>query len=101
MKKYEHITEMETILDNHNNKIKELNESLDYLTDNMDAFNKLIAYYYSDLREADLKDEQDGLIEEGLKRGVLSEDAIYNLMSEYHSSCIKMLELTTNFFKHG
>lgn len=99
MKDYSHITEMENIMDNHNEKIEELNKLLDYLKDNMDDFEKLIDYYYSDQRNQDLKDDEEGLIDQNLKRGVLSEDAIYDLISEYYECNVKMLELATRYFK--
>lgn len=99
MQKNEHITVMETILDNHNKKLQELNDLLDYLKDNQEDFNKLIDYYYSDQRQEDLAKEEKGLIDKKLKRGVLSEDAIYNLMTDYYGASIKMLELSTGYFK--
>ncbi|HEY9543273.1 DUF4298 domain-containing protein [Prevotella sp.] len=100
MQKYKHITVMEIILDNHSKKLQELNALLDYLKDNQEDFNKLIDYYYSDQRQEDLANEEKGLIDKELKRGVLSEDAIYNLMTDYYGASIKMLELSTGYFKH-
>src|SRR3712207_288295 len=99
MQKYKHITVMEIILDNHSKKLQELNALLDYLKDNQEDFNKLIDYYYSDQRQEDLANEEKGLIDKELKRGVLSEDAIYNLMTDYYGASIKMLELSTGYFK--
>lgn len=101
MKKYEHIADMEAILDIHSRKIKELNELLDYLSHNQDKYNKLMEYYYSDQRQQDLKDDQSGLIDQKLKRAVLSEDAIYNLLADNYQCCIKMLELSTGYLKHN
>lgn len=101
MKDYSHITEMEKIMDNHNEKIEKLNDLLDYLKDNMGNFEKLLDYYYSDQRYQDLKDDEEGLIDQNLKRGVLSEDAIYDLISEYYECNIKMLEIATRYFKRG
>lgn len=101
MKKYEHIAEMETILDNHSKKIKDLNEILDYLSNNLSDYNRLLEYYYSDQRQQDLIDERNGVMCEKLKRGVLSEDAVYDLISDCYSTCIKMLELSTCYLKHN
>lgn len=99
MEKYGHIEEMEKILDNHNDKINELNKILKYLKDNKNDYDKLIEYYYSEQRENDLKDDNDNKIDNKLKRGVLSEDSIYNLISDYYQACVDMLEISTNFFK--
>lgn len=101
MKNHEHITEMETILDNHNQKLHELNELLDYLRDHFDEFNELVTYYHSNQRQEDLDDDHNGLIDPTLKRGVLSEDAIYDVISEYYQTNIKMLELATLYLKRG
>lgn len=101
MKKYEHITEMEAILDSHSRKMKELSNLLDYLENRQADYNRLIEYYYSDRRQQDLEDDQSGLIDKSLKRGVLSEDAIYNLISDNHQCCIRMLELATSYLKQG
>lgn len=101
MKNYEHIKKMENIMDEHDEKIKQLDEVVDYLLNHIDEFQELVDYYHSDRRQEDLKDDENGLIAEKLKRGVLSEDAIYDLISSYYSSCIKMLELSTKYFKQS
>lgn len=100
MKEYTHITQMESIMDAHSEKLEQLKELLHYLEDNMDDFTKLVAYYYSDQRDADLEADNKGLLDANLKRGVLSEDAIYDVISDYYDCCIKMLELSTAYLKH-
>ncbi len=99
MKDYKHITQMEAIMDGHSEKLEQLRGMLQYLEDNMDDFTKLVEYYYSEQREADLEADSKGLIEPGLKRGVLSEDAIYDVIADYYGCCIKMLELSTTYLK--
>lgn len=99
MEKYKHIEEMETIMDNHDNKLKDLGQALDYLLNNFDDYKKLLDYYHSDQRQQDLRDDDEGLIDKNLKRGVLSEDAIYDMISNYYSLSVKMLELSTAYFK--
>ena len=44
---------------------------------------KLEAYYTSDVWKQDYADDEAGLLPKDLKRGVLSEDGIYNLLEEY------------------
>ena len=44
---------------------------------------ELEAYYTSDEWKRDLADDEAGLLPKNLKRGVLSEDGIYNLLEEY------------------
>lgn len=101
MGKYEHISEMEAILDYQSRKITELNNLLDELKGSKNDYNRLIDYYYSERREQDLDDDQNGLIDKTLKRGVLSEDAIYNLMTDNYQCCMKMLELSLDYLKHN
>ncbi len=68
MKNYEHITEMENILDSHNEIIKELNEKVTFLREHIKDFERLEEYYHSDMRYQDLKDDSEGLIDKTLKR---------------------------------
>lgn len=93
MKDYKHITEMENILDSSEELVNNVNELLDKLVENKKAYMSLIEYYYSDKRYEDLEDDEKGLIPDDLKRGVLSEDLIYNLISDYHQLNIRMMEL--------
>ncbi|MBQ1595458.1 MAG: DUF4298 domain-containing protein [Ruminococcus sp.] len=44
---------------------------------------ELEAYYTSDEWKQDFAADEAGLLPKGLKRGVLSEDGIYNLLEEY------------------
>ncbi|MBR6344668.1 MAG: DUF4298 domain-containing protein [Lachnospiraceae bacterium] len=44
---------------------------------------ELEAYYGSDEWKQDLADDEAGRLPKGLKRGVLSEDGIYNLLERY------------------
>ena len=46
---------------------------------------ELEAYYTSDEWKQDFAADEAGLLPKGLKRGVLSEDGIYNLLEEYKS----------------
>ena len=44
---------------------------------------ELEAYYTSDAWKQDFASDEAGLLPEKLKRGVLSEDGIYNLLEEF------------------
>jgi hypothetical protein len=50
------------------------------LQDDIAALEK---YYGSDVWRKDLADDEAGRLPKGLKRGVLSEDGIWNLLSDY------------------
>lgn len=93
MENYEHITEMENILNTHTEKIQELNALLDFIDTHAEEYQALIAYYYSEQRSRDLEDEENGRIPKTLSRGVLSEDAIFDLIGDYYDVGLRMLEV--------
>lgn len=99
MKNYEHITRMEDILDQHQQKLIQLRELLDDLKLHKGDYRKLMDYYYSEQYRQDLEDDDNGLIDPHLKRGVLSEDAIYNLIAYNYQCCIEMLEVAISYLK--
>ena len=45
---------------------------------------KLEQYYLSDEWKSDYKADEEGRLPRNLKRGVLTEDGIYNLLERYH-----------------
>lgn len=92
MKNYEHITKMENILVRQRESMKELNRCMDEIDAHGEEYKDLVAYYYSDQRSQDLRDDVDHLIPESLHRGVLSEDEIYDLMGDYRDAALRMLE---------
>lgn len=99
MKNFDHITKMENILNSHQNKVNELSENLEYIQNHQDEYKSLIEYYYSEQRNQDLEDDQNNLIPETLNRGVLSEDLIFDLMTDYYEVAVKMLEVATAILK--
>lgn len=74
------IEEMEQILDRANAAIDALPESGSVLQEMEPEIQKLIAYYASDLWRQDFEDDADGKLPKDLKRGVLSEDGVYDLL---------------------
>ena len=74
------ISEMEARL----NKIKEWLEKT--TCDIREDVRLLEEYYHSPLWLSDFEADEAGLLPEDLPRGVLSEDAVYNALSEYEES---------------
>lgn len=99
MNKYEHISRMETILNDHKKLLEDLSSMLDRLEAHQSEYRKLIEYYYSDRRNQDLADDEKRLIPNDLCRGVLSEDAIFDLMGDQFDAGIRMVELGLNMIK--
>ena len=82
MEQIERITYMEKILDEATEAVASLSESLEKYVAIQDKLQELIAYYGSEQWRQDFDDDSAGKIPTGLKRGVLSEDAVYNLLSD-------------------
>ena len=60
---------------------------------------RLDAYLGSEEWRQDLADDEKGLLPHGLKRGVLSEDGIWNLLEDYRSLAIRMKTLSDEMMK--
>ena len=76
------------------NRINEMENIFDLLQDNVeykneiwynDLLNYLITYYQSDLWKYDYQMDELGLLPSDLKRGILSEDGIYNFITSIES----------------
>lgn len=65
--------------------VKRLEAALDKWEAVQDAIAALDEYYGSDLWRQDFADDEAGLLPADLKRGVLSEDGIWNLLSDVRS----------------
>lgn len=100
MENYAHITKMEHILDTHTEKLQALNALLDFIDTHYTEYQALLTYYYSEQRNRDLDDEENGLIPQDLKRGVLSEDAIFDLIGDYYDVGLRMLEVAHKALRH-
>ena len=82
MEQIERITYMEQILDEATEAVLSLSEALEKYSAVQDKLQELIAYYSSVQWRQDFDDDSTGKIPNNLKRGVLSEDAVYNLLSD-------------------
>lgn len=82
MKQIERITYMEQILDEATDAVSSLSEALEKYAAIQDKLQELIAYYSSKQWRQDFDDDSAGKIPNNLKRGVLSEDAVYNLLAD-------------------
>lgn len=83
MKQTERIKEMEQRMDRASAALKELTFALDHFDSEAEDFAKLSDYYGSKEWKQDFDADGDGHLEEGLRRGVLSEDGLWNLLEEY------------------
>ena len=83
MNQIERIQYYEAILDEAVEAVRMLDEALENYGNVQDKIKELEAYYDSPLWMKDYKEDEEGKIPKDLKRGVLSEDAVYNFLSEY------------------
>ena len=83
MKQIERIQYYETVLDAAKAAIRELADALENYNSIQNKIRELEKYYESPLWMKDYKDDEEGKIPRDLKRGVLSEDAVYNILSDH------------------
>ena len=82
MEQIERIKQMEHYLDSASQAVMRLSAALDDYADVQERLKKLEAYYGSTEWKKDFHDDELGLLPLDLKRGVLSEDAIWNLLED-------------------
>ena len=93
MEQIERIREMENCLDASEKAIRELSEALSAFEAVQPMYRKLSKYFGSDLWMQDYEDDEAGKLPRDLKRGVLSEDAVYDLIMENRELLVRMLNL--------
>ena len=76
----ERIRKMEVIFDRANQVISEFEKAFEDYKNIQSGLQKLEAYYSGALWKEDFASDESGILPPGLKRGVLSEDGIYNLL---------------------
>ena len=99
MNQIERIEHMEKILDESTEAANKLFDALEEYANLNDKYRELMEYYSSDLWLKDLDADESGNLPENLKRGVLSEDAGYDLLTKNRLLTVRMLEIATNNVK--
>ena len=87
MTQIERITHNESLLNQGIETVKRLEQVLDHFAALEPIIAELEAYYGSPEWKADYEADEAGQLPNDLKRGVLSEDGIYNLLTDYQ--CMK------------
>ena len=82
MEQTERIMEMERCMESAAKAVMELSAALDNYEEAQEAIAALDAYYGSEEWKQDFADDEAGRLPADLKRGVLSEDGIWNLLSD-------------------
>ena len=81
----ERITRMETLFDKGEEVVSRLEQALDDFAAIAPDIAELEAYYNSSQWRKDYEADEAGLLPKDLKRGVLSEDGLWNLLEAYHA----------------
>jgi hypothetical protein len=87
MTRIERITNMESLFDKSEEVVKRLEAALKDFAKLEHDIAKLEVYYNSPQWRKDFEADEAGKLPQDLKRGVLSEDGIYDLLSDYQ--CLK------------
>lgn len=99
MKQVERITHYEEILDKVARAAAKLDAALEVFAATQPLAKELDAYYGSGDWHKDFGDDEAGRLPADLKRGVLSEDAAYDALTDNHRLLIRMLEVVTETMK--
>ncbi|MBQ9654699.1 MAG: DUF4298 domain-containing protein [Prevotella sp.] len=91
----ERIMQMERSLDRASQAVMRLSAALDEYAEAQDALRQLSDYYGSDAWKHDFAADSKGLLSQDLKRGVLSEDAVWNLLEDVRDLKERMREIVT------
>ena len=101
MTQIERITEMETRLNSARTALDRFSEALEDYAEAQEALRELAAYYDGGEWRGDLEDDEAGKLPKDLPRGVLSEDAVYDLLTDSRDLLAKMLETAADMIKSG
>ncbi len=81
--------------------VDRLSEALGDYEDVQVVMRELLDYYDSDLWMNDIEDDEQGRLPADLSSGVLSEDAVYNLLEDNHDIMVRMLKVITELTEGG
>ncbi|MBR5698684.1 MAG: DUF4298 domain-containing protein [Prevotella sp.] len=99
MEQKERIRQMELRLDQASAAVMELSAALDKYEAVQEAISILNEYYGGDEWKQDFADDEAGRLPADLKRGVLSEDGIWNLLTDSRELNVRMLETVVQILK--
>ena len=95
MNQIERIQYMEEILDQTTDLLNRIDPLLEEYEHILPKLFELMQYYESDLWKQDFLADEIGELPKELKRGVLSEDGIYNLL-ESHNGLLEQIKMIVN-----
>lgn len=93
MNRIERITRMEEALNKCRKSFNELLVALDSYEDCLGDYRKLEDYYLGEQWMKDYEADEAGKLPKDLKRGVLSEDAVYDLLSDHKEISVTLAKI--------
>ena len=101
MNRIERITKMEEYLEVSAQAVAKLTEALDAYEAALRCKNKLFDYYGSVQWMRDYEADEAGKLPKDLKRGVLSEDTVYDLILDDRAQKLRMAKLVAEHIEHN
>ena len=95
MERIKRIEKMEHCLDVSRQAIDRLEEAFTAYESVQTEYRELCDYYESGTWMEDYEADETGEIPSELKRGVLSEDAVYSLITDNHELIVRMMKVIT------
>ncbi len=92
MEKIERIKKMEDRLSRASQVVMRLSAALDDYVETQEDIRALESYYGSDAWKRDFADDEASRLPKDLKRGVLSEDGIWNMLEDHRALMVRMEE---------
>ena len=99
MTQIERIEKMEALLNECSEGIAGFEPALEKFAALQEKINELSAYYSSPEWMSDYDDSNSGKLPKGLKCGVLSEDAVFDLLTDERRIAIQMMETALTILK--
>ena len=100
MEQIERIQHFEMLLDRVAPVLGNLEEALDAFEGIQEDVKELAAYYEDDDWREDFDADEAGRLPADLKRGVLSEDGIYDVLSGHYALTIRLLDTVSTILKN-
>jgi len=77
-----------------------LKEALDAFEGNRETAGRLVSYMDSGQWKKDFEADEAGLLPYGFKRGVLSEDGLYDVLSSHYALTVRLLDTVSAILKN-
>ena len=100
MEQIERIQYFESLLDRVSPVLANLEEALDAFDDIQADVQELSAYYEGESWREDFEADVAGLLPADLKRGVLSEDGVYDVLSDHYTLTVRLLDTVSAILKN-